>query len=146
MLPRRQPADQTFKLTGGTAGSSLRPLRNASAFRHVRTPSGKAAGRSTRTLTRATAQSHSGDKVPGPARRGAPECAHQANCFPWERSAGVQAPYNLRYDHQTAAANTRHAPNGSGTQNAPSVASAAGDLIFRKLLQAPSADMVNAPG
>ncbi len=47
--------------------------------------------------------------------------------------AGFQAPYNLRYDHQTAAANTRQAPNGSGTQNAPSVASAAGDLIFRKL-------------
>jgi hypothetical protein len=66
----------------------------------------------------------------------------KTNYFPWERSAGVQAPYNLRYDHQTAAANTRHAPNGSGTQNAPSVASAAGDLIFRKLF-IPAQPLVN---
>jgi hypothetical protein len=53
------------------------------------------------------------------------------------RGRRAQAPYNLRYDHQIAAASTRQAPSGSGTQNAPNVASATGDLIFRKLFIPP---------
>jgi len=44
---------------------------------------------------------------------------------------------SLRQDHQTVAANTTQAPSGSGTKNAPNVASAAGDLIFRKFFIAP---------
>jgi hypothetical protein len=44
----------------------------------------------------------------------------------------------LRQVHQIAAANTKQAPSGSGTKNAPNVASAAGDLICRKLFIQPS--------
>jgi hypothetical protein len=44
---------------------------------------------------------------------------------------------SLRYDHQIAAASTTQAPRGSGTKKAPNVASAAGDLIFRKLFIPP---------
>ena len=40
---------------------------------------------------------------------------------------------SLRHDHQIAATSTRQAPSGSGTKNAPNVASAAGDLICRSL-------------
>src|SRR5262249_3568161 len=41
----------------------------------------------------------------------------------------VRLRLSLRQDHQIAAANTMQAPSGSGTKNAPNVASAAGDLI-----------------
>lgn len=37
----------------------------------------------------------------------------------------------LRQSHQMAAANTKQAPSGSGTRNAPHAASATGDLIVR---------------
>ena len=51
----------------------------------------------------------------------------------------VRLRLSLRQDHQIAAANTMQALSGSGTKNAPNVASAAGDLIFRRLfIPAPS--------
>jgi hypothetical protein len=37
----------------------------------------------------------------------------------------------LRHSHQTPAANTKHAPSGSGTRNAPHAARVTGDLIVR---------------
>ena len=56
----------------------------------------------------------------------------------------VRLRLSLRQDHQTAAANTTQAPSGSGTKNAPNVASAAGDLIFRKFFIAPLVNDVQA--
>lgn len=39
--------------------------------------------------------------------------------------------FSVRHDHQMAAINTKHTPNGSGTKKAPKAASAVGDLILR---------------
>jgi hypothetical protein len=50
----------------------------------------------------------------------------------------VRLRLSFRHDHQIAAANTTQTPSGSGTKNAPNVASAAGDLIFRKLFIPPT--------
>ena len=45
----------------------------------------------------------------------------------------------FRHSHQMAAASNRQAPKGSGTRNMPQVASATGELIFRKFVMSSGA-------
>jgi hypothetical protein len=52
----------------------------------------------------------------------------------------------LRYSHQIPAAITRQVPMGSGTKNAPSVASASGEFISRNIDPRTDASSVGPEG